>query len=277
MGLGPHRFFWKALWKLDTIPKVRVFTWRVGHEILPTNVKIASIQRGSGQGCPRCGAEYKPLIHAVKDCHTSRTTLSIGGWNEITILKGYKSCIDWLEDMMRVLDKRAMANLMTTMWNCWNNRNNFIFRGKEKEVQVIWDRASTLSQDFRICNLMNEPIGYGAIARDDDGFVLGGGGVFIEKTMLVEEAECHAFKASIKMACPLKNHSTDVRINGARIKACKEAFINFKSADLIWTSRSCNVVTDLICTKICKEAGTWFFYMDYPMDIHDAAICDATL
>ncbi|MBA0700565.1 hypothetical protein Goari_027328 [Gossypium aridum] len=51
-----------------------------------------------------------------------------------------------------------MANLMTTMWNCWNNRNNFIFRGKEKEVQVIWDRASTLSQDFRICNLMNEPL-----------------------------------------------------------------------------------------------------------------------
>ncbi|MBA0585914.1 hypothetical protein Gorai_016675, partial [Gossypium raimondii] len=97
MGLGPHRFFWKALWKLDTIPKA---------------------------------------------------TLSIGGWNENTILKEYKSCIDWLEDMMRVLDKRAMANLMTTMWNCWNNRNSFIFRGKEKEVQVIWDRASTLSQDF---------------------------------------------------------------------------------------------------------------------------------
>ncbi|KAA3483583.1 Ribonuclease H-like superfamily protein [Gossypium australe] len=156
MGLGPHRFFWKALWKLDTIPKVRVFTWRVGHDILPTNVKIASIQRGFGQGCPRCGAEYEPLVYALKDCPTSRATLSIGGWNETTISKDYKNCIDWLEDMMRVLDKRAMTNLMTTLWNCWNNSNSFIFRGKKEEAQVIWDRASTLSQDFHICNLMNE-------------------------------------------------------------------------------------------------------------------------
>ncbi|MBA0628928.1 hypothetical protein Godav_023558 [Gossypium davidsonii] len=51
-----------------------------------------------------------------------------------------------------------MIDLMTTLWNSWNNRNNFIFRGKEEEAQVIWERAITLSQDFRICNKMNEPL-----------------------------------------------------------------------------------------------------------------------
>ncbi|KAG8501147.1 hypothetical protein CXB51_003240 [Gossypium anomalum] len=60
--------------------------------------------------------------------------------------------------MMRVLDKKAMANLMTTLWNSWNNRNNFIFRGKEEEAMVIWERASTLKKDFRICSLLKEPL-----------------------------------------------------------------------------------------------------------------------
>ncbi|MBA0765477.1 hypothetical protein Gotri_014671 [Gossypium trilobum] len=43
VGFGPHRFLWKAFWKLKTLPKIRVFIWQVGHEILPTNAKIASI------------------------------------------------------------------------------------------------------------------------------------------------------------------------------------------------------------------------------------------
>ncbi|MBA0599942.1 hypothetical protein Gorai_006142 [Gossypium raimondii] len=202
IGFGTHRFFWKASWKLDTIPKVQVFTWRVGHEILPTNFKIASIQRGFGQGCPRGQVEYETLIHALKDFPMSWAILSICGWNDSTILKDYK--------------------------------------GKEDEAQVIWDRAITLSQDFCICNKMNEmflspnlavkkwekpPKGfvkinfdalvcdnrvrYGTIARDDDGFVLGDGEGFIEKSMTVEEVKCHTFEASIKIAC-LLNISGDV-------------------------------------------------------------------
>ncbi|MBA0587017.1 hypothetical protein Gorai_000154 [Gossypium raimondii] len=180
--------------------------------------------------CFRCGAEHETFIHALKYCPTSQTILSIGGLDNSTISKEYKCCIDWLENMMRVLDKKAMAKLMTTLWNSWNNRNNFIFRGKEDEAHVIWDRARTLSQEFRICNLINDPllstnpvvkrweiplkgfvkinfvasicdnrVGYVVIARDEEGFVLGGGKGFKEVSISVEEVECYAFEESIKL------------------------------------------------------------------------------
>ncbi|MBA0567005.1 hypothetical protein Golob_011772 [Gossypium lobatum] len=45
---------------------------RLGHELLPRNVKIASIRNGFDQGCPRCGAVAEALIHALKDCPISR-------------------------------------------------------------------------------------------------------------------------------------------------------------------------------------------------------------
>ncbi|MBA0592196.1 hypothetical protein Gorai_009180, partial [Gossypium raimondii] len=92
-------------------------------------------------------------------------------------------------------------------------------------------------------------IGYGTIIRDDEGFVLGGGGGFIESRLSVEEAECVAFEESIKVACKLKikehvifetdhvglvnrlrNLATDVTIIDAQIKDCTAAFNNFKSA-----------------------------------------------
>ncbi|MBA0710858.1 hypothetical protein Golax_010113, partial [Gossypium laxum] len=78
-------FFWKTFCKLDTLPKVCVFSWRVGHELLPMNVKIASIRSGFDQGCPRCGVAAETLIHALKECPTSHKLLSIGDWDTSTM------------------------------------------------------------------------------------------------------------------------------------------------------------------------------------------------
>ncbi|MBA0620130.1 hypothetical protein Godav_005897 [Gossypium davidsonii] len=43
-------------------------------------------------------------------------------------------------------------------------------------------------------------IGYGTAIRDEEGFVLGGGGGFKEGRLSMEEAECMAFEESIKLA-----------------------------------------------------------------------------
>ncbi|KAH1129699.1 hypothetical protein J1N35_001077 [Gossypium stocksii] len=80
------------------------------------------------------------------------------------------------------------------------------FEGKDDPAMTVWERAHTLSNDFRIFNLNDPPVippkpvckgwkkppkdfikinvdaavvdrnvGYGVIARDDDGFVIAGG------------------------------------------------------------------------------------------------------
>ncbi|MBA0771931.1 hypothetical protein Gotri_007387, partial [Gossypium trilobum] len=132
-------------------------------------------------------------------------------------------------------------------------------------------------------------IGYGTVIRDEEGFVLGGGGGFKEGRLSVEEAECMAFEESIKVARRLNikehvlfetNHVglvnrlnnvvNDVTIIGARIKECTAAFSFFKSASLIWTERPCNNLAHLICKKMYSEAKNCLFEMDYPPEIHDA-------
>ncbi|MBA0716196.1 hypothetical protein Golax_015047, partial [Gossypium laxum] len=198
MGVGPHRLFWKMIWQLKIIPKIRIFAWRVGHEILPTNSKIASIRPLMNLACQRCGADKETLIHALKDCPTARETLMCGGLDDRLVSNVFDRCIDWLEMALRILDKKAMENFITLIWNSWNNRNNFTFRGKEEDANTIWNRALMLSNDFRIHNFSERPMlpiqptdrkwinvdaaieegkmGLGVIVRDEDGFVLGGYG-----------------------------------------------------------------------------------------------------
>ncbi|MBA0766573.1 hypothetical protein Gotri_015603 [Gossypium trilobum] len=170
------------------------------------NAKISSIQQDFRKDCSKCGASAETLIHALKDCPTARAILTLGG----------------------------LDDFITTLWNSWNNRNNYVFCGKEEEGRVIWDRAKTLCQDFRIHNLVNKPVlpltltlkkwekppcgtvkinfdatvfnnktGFGVIVHDSDGFILGGGGGFKYEDITAEWAKLYAFEEGLKIVCSL--------------------------------------------------------------------------
>ncbi|MBA0556557.1 hypothetical protein Golob_026646 [Gossypium lobatum] len=111
MGIGPYRLFWKRIWKHKILPKIQVFAWRVGNEILPTNTKIATIRPTVNSTCQQCGADKETLTHAIKDCPTARETLVCGGLDNKLVRNEFDSCIDWLEATMRLLDKKSYGGL----------------------------------------------------------------------------------------------------------------------------------------------------------------------
>ncbi|MBA0765531.1 hypothetical protein Gotri_014711, partial [Gossypium trilobum] len=97
---------------------------------------------------------------------------------------------------------------------------------------------------------------FGVLARDKEGFVIGGGEGLKNEMMSAEWAEIYAFEEKINMACALnikitmvfeidnaslsnrvKHHSTNVTIIGARVKDSIKALENFKSATLCWANR----------------------------------------
>ncbi|KAH1122370.1 hypothetical protein J1N35_005530 [Gossypium stocksii] len=98
--------------------------------------------------CPRCSASAKTFVHALKDCSTTWAILTLGGLDGRLHDKDYLYYIDWLKNVIRILDRKAIEDFITTPWNSWSNRNNFVFRGKKDEAQVIWDKARTLFHDF---------------------------------------------------------------------------------------------------------------------------------
>ncbi|MBA0746788.1 hypothetical protein Gogos_009276 [Gossypium gossypioides] len=106
--------------------------------------------------------------------------LSCSGLDDRLISGNFEPCIDWLEASMRLLDKKALEDFIIFLWNSWNSRNNFTFRGKEEGASVIRDKAFTLKAKKGFAKVhvdatvSNGRMGYGVIARDEVGFMVGG-------------------------------------------------------------------------------------------------------
>ncbi|MBA0688636.1 hypothetical protein Goari_006408 [Gossypium aridum] len=178
----------------------------------------------------------------LKDCPTAHAILTLSGLDNRLLVWDYSCYIDWIKDIICVLDKKVIADFITWLWNYWNNRNNYVFRGKEEEamekppygfVKVNFD--ATVSSN---------KIGYGVVVWDSDGFVLGGGGGFKDKVMSAEWRELYTFEESLKIECSLnitkaifetdcaslvnmvKKHGNDITIMGYHID---EAYKNMES------------------------------------------------
>lgn len=93
------------------------------------------------------------MIHALRDCAKARDILMHGGVDNRLLNSDWKNGIDWLESAMRLMDKKAFECFTMTLWNIWNFRNNLVFRGLDEDSKIIWDRAVSFSNEFRLHNL----------------------------------------------------------------------------------------------------------------------------
>ncbi|MBA0666336.1 hypothetical protein Goklo_002758, partial [Gossypium klotzschianum] len=188
----------------------------------------------------------------------------------------------------RVLDQKAVSDFITILWNVWSSRNNFIFRGIDEEAKVIWERAASLSHNFRIFNLLEKPMlprsvvvkvwmkppqgvvkinfdatvagkktSYGLLARDSDGFVLGGRAGVLDKDLQIEWGEMQSLGESINFV--RSNNWSKMEFETDCVSLVNR--FNKRNEDL-------TTIADHLCKFAMDKNCTLDFNVDYPLDIH---------
>ncbi|MBA0696189.1 hypothetical protein Goari_002765 [Gossypium aridum] len=198
-----------------------------------------------------------------------------------------------------------------------------MFWGKEDDTRVVWEQARTLGDDFRIHNLSHSPmnprplkshrwtkplnaaikinvdatvfdsvVGIGIIARDHDGFVLGGRAIFLDDKMDIEWAEAEALSESIMWAsnnsvtkavfeidCAslvrFKSQWEDISIFGFQLKEIFGLLESFIDVNIEWVTHSSNRVVDSLCKLTIYKRYTFPFNMEFSSDIHGLVLADA--
>ncbi|KAK7260532.1 hypothetical protein RIF29_26655 [Crotalaria pallida] len=65
---GGSDLMWKALWSLKVHEKVKIFWWRVLHNILPTKDNLLRKKLDIQPGCSRCEEGIETSFHCFWDC-----------------------------------------------------------------------------------------------------------------------------------------------------------------------------------------------------------------
>ncbi|MBA0732276.1 hypothetical protein Gogos_016379 [Gossypium gossypioides] len=126
-------------WQLGDCKKAKIGLDRWGFEGLDGN----SLKDPSSGSRERVVCEFgeEITIYALKECLKACAILTLGGIDRCLLANEYERCIDWLEEATRLLDKKAFKDRISILWNIWNNRNNAIFRCKDEDARIVWDRA----------------------------------------------------------------------------------------------------------------------------------------
>ncbi|MBA0784548.1 hypothetical protein Gotri_025652 [Gossypium trilobum] len=160
-------------------------------------------------------------------------------------------------------------------------------------VEKNWMKATygTVKINFDVSMSMKK-IGYGLIARDSDGFVLGGGGI-MDLDMHADWEELNAFEESLKFArafnfpkvlfetdcislvSRINKKGQDITLLGHHTDEICKQLENFSSSKVSWVNRSCNRITDYLCKQAIDRNCNLTFKLDYPMDIHDLVMKDS--
>ena len=185
--------------------RVKTFVWRVCHNILPALTNLQQRKTVVPSQCVQCGAFGESVQHALRDCWIAKQV-----WKRCSFQISFPSCpsvsmLEWIEHMFQVLQLNERALVAMIMWLLWCRRNFLVHEGwgSEELLQKAHDLANdylqVISHSDETCyQATDEPVrwnsptgecvkvnvdaaelhnahaaGFGLIARDSAGFVLG--------------------------------------------------------------------------------------------------------
>ena len=183
-------------WKADVPPKVRIFGWRLFHGILPVMDTLRSRGMDIATLCFRCQQASETVAHAIRECPCAAAVWRIVEDRFHLRQQGIdytgKSNLDWLD-----------LSLLTA-WAIWGSRNNSLFNEENKDptcvAEFAWNylhehktsKGATKVTGMTAVNRWTAPkhgfikinfdgalnkdsrlSGFGAVARDSEGQVLG--------------------------------------------------------------------------------------------------------
>ncbi|KAL4296237.1 hypothetical protein GQ457_12G014260 [Hibiscus cannabinus] len=176
--LGPPPRLWKILAKLPTIPKVRSFGWRCGREALPVGSRLRDAGLSDG-ACPLCGVGFEDVLHVLRDCPDSSTTLRQAGFANSLLYADQATVVDWLGFAASSLSLSSFALLLSVLWGLWRRRNTWVHERSFYPLHLVIEDVILLCLDYASASASTQvpppaaadpPIG----AHHPSGAVLGG-------------------------------------------------------------------------------------------------------
>ncbi|KAK8616940.1 hypothetical protein V6N13_116910 [Hibiscus sabdariffa] len=115
---------WKTLARMDVLPKIRIFGWRLGYEALPV----------------------------VRECPKTQEVLALSGLDSKLPQGPFLTGKQWLEAAMTTLDSKQFQFLIILLWNVWNRRNRWVHQNQLLPTKMVAEYVQLLAGEYQAAN-----------------------------------------------------------------------------------------------------------------------------
>jgi len=153
---------YKWIWKLDVMPKVRVFLWQLCHNALPGRGILFHRGLQIDPFCPGCPSEIEDLDHIFMHCHMAKAVWDMAVVHQWLPNFPFAHLGSHIRDELHLLALRKypwLSRVALLLWSIWKSRNAIIFKNegssamgtllRAKRNWAEWKlRTTSLSGDF---------------------------------------------------------------------------------------------------------------------------------
>ncbi|XP_057789594.1 uncharacterized protein LOC131006452 [Salvia miltiorrhiza] len=195
---------WKWIWKLEVIPKVKMFMWKCLSNCLPTAKALRSRAIEIDGLCRRCGSCDETLEHALRDCGWVSTLWAVSPIRLQPMAQGMEfPIVEWFDKIR----------------SCPHNENKELSHIDVLRIaeRALWSKplcaaapnhsTPTLSNEGEgVCKIASDAamkegsgVGIGAVLRQEDGLLMGCRFGFMRGAFSVVEGEALALLEGLKL------------------------------------------------------------------------------
>ncbi|PRQ31932.1 putative ribonuclease H-like domain, reverse transcriptase zinc-binding domain-containing protein [Rosa chinensis] len=147
------RSVWTLVWTIRSLPKIRIFLWRVVSNVLATKQNLFRRHLGRSPLCPFCSEFPESVEHLLLSCPWVVQTWFLHPLGYRIPLQSLTSFDQWLSALLIPLHSELSRSVVLThisflLWHIWKHRCDCIFNYKVPNPTLVATRAFVASSEF---------------------------------------------------------------------------------------------------------------------------------
>ncbi|GJY06948.1 ribonuclease H-like superfamily protein [Tanacetum coccineum] len=144
--------FWKKVWNIKVMPKIKTFWWRVCSNALATRENLYKRNCSSSPLCQICNSQVETIEHMFFECPWTKSMWFGSNYglraNNLSgdFISRISSLIDIFPSKSQAL--KLLASIAITSWNICKARNKFIFEHTPLCLSQVISALNVMQSEF---------------------------------------------------------------------------------------------------------------------------------
>ncbi|XP_060972669.1 uncharacterized protein LOC133038517 [Cannabis sativa] len=145
-----HNSWWKTFWHLSLPSKIKIFAWKVMHNVLPTAAALHRRKVLDSAACSMCSCAWESIGHALFSCPHAKAV-----WNHTGFVMDYPKAQqmfngDYIFYLSTLHSQRDFELIICNLWAIWSSRNRSLHGSSRPDGKQTATFAKDYVEKFRL-------------------------------------------------------------------------------------------------------------------------------